>query len=35
MAAGARGGIQSVKAVEDMRATVARYETVYEMQALD
>ena len=28
MAAGARGGIQSVKAVEDMRATVARYETV-------
>jgi sulfofructose kinase len=35
MASGARGGIQSVEAVETLMATVSRYEVAYEMQGLD
>jgi sugar/nucleoside kinase (ribokinase family) len=35
MASGARGGIQSVEAVENLMATVSRYEVAYEMQGLD
>ena len=35
MAQGARGGIQPVEAIENMRSTVARYESEYGVQALD
>jgi sulfofructose kinase len=35
MAQGARGGIQPVAAIENLMATVARYETKFGVQALD
>jgi sulfofructose kinase len=35
MAQGARGGIQTVDAIENMRATVARYESAYGLSAFD
>jgi len=35
MAQGARGGIQSVDAIENLRSTVARYESAYVLSAFD
>jgi hypothetical protein len=35
MAQGARGGIKTVNAVEDLRTTVARYESAYGLSAFD
>jgi len=35
MAQGARGGIQPVDAIENLMATVARYESEFGVQALD
>jgi sugar/nucleoside kinase (ribokinase family) len=35
MASGARGGIQSLEAVEELMATAARYQNAYEMPGLD
>jgi sulfofructose kinase len=35
MAAGARGGIKTVAAVENLMATVSRYENAFEMTGLD
>ncbi|MGD0347411.1 MAG: carbohydrate kinase family protein [Terracidiphilus sp.] len=35
MAQGARGGIQAVDAVENLRSTVARYESAYGLSAFD
>jgi len=35
MAQGARGGIQAADAIENLRATVARYESAYGLSALD
>jgi len=35
MAQGARGGIQPVDAIENLRSTVARYESEFGVQALD
>jgi sulfofructose kinase len=35
MAQGARGGIKTVNAVEDLRSTVARYESAYGLSAFD
>jgi sugar/nucleoside kinase (ribokinase family) len=35
MAAGARGGIQSVEAIENLMATASRYDAAYELPVLD
>jgi hypothetical protein len=35
MAAGARGGIQSVQAIEELMATASRYEAACELPVMD
>jgi hypothetical protein len=35
MAQGARGGIRAVDAVENLRSTVARYESAYGLSAFE
>jgi hypothetical protein len=35
MAQGARGGIRTVDAIENLRLTVARYESAYGLSAFD
>jgi hypothetical protein len=35
MSQGARGGIQSVEAIDNLMATVARYQSEYGVQTLD
>jgi len=35
MAQGARGGIKPVDAIENLRSTVARYETAFDIEAID